>query len=93
MAEFYASGGATLLANVLPDGRRVTIYQIAKLRDLHPEWFRADLGVLMTLLAERYLAPLVAERVPLEDARRAHEILGRGGVAGKLIIVAGGATT
>ena len=87
MAEFYASGGATLLANVLPDGRRVLLYQIAKLRDLHPEWFRADVGVLMTLLAEGHVAPLVAEVVPLEDVRHAHEILGRGGIAGKLVIV------
>jgi NADPH:quinone reductase len=86
IAEFYASGGVTLLANVLP-GRRVTLYQIAKLRDLHPEWFRVDLGVLMTLLAQGHLAPLVADVVPLGDARRAHEILGRGGIAGKLVIV------
>lgn len=91
IAEFYASGAATLLANVLPDRRRVMLYQIAKLRDLHPEWFRTDLGVLMALLAERHLAPLVAGRVPLEDARRAHEVLGRGGIAGKLVIVPGGA--
>lgn len=41
----------------------------------------------MTLLAEGHLAPLVAEAVPLEDARRAHEILGGGGIAGKLVIV------
>jgi NADPH:quinone reductase len=87
IAEFYASGGATLLANVLPDGRRVTLYQIAKLRDLHPDWFRADLGLLITLLAEGRLEPLVADVVPLEDARRAHEILGHGGIAGKLVIV------
>jgi NADPH2:quinone reductase len=87
LVEFYASGAATLLANVLPDGRRVLTYQIAKLRDLHPEWFRADLGVLMTLLAEGHMAPLVADVVSLEDARRAHEILGRGSIAGKLVIV------
>jgi NADPH2:quinone reductase len=92
IAEFYAAGGATLLASVVPDGRRVTLYQIAKLRDRQPEWFRADLGVLITLLAEGHLAPLVAERVPLEDARRAHEILGRGGIAGKLVIVTNSAT-
>jgi NADPH:quinone reductase len=91
IVKFYASGAATLLANVLPDRRRVMLYQVAKLRDLHPEWFRADLGVLMTLLAEGHLAPLVAERVPLEDARRAHEVLGRGGIAGKLVIVPSGA--
>lgn len=87
IAEFYASGAATLLASVLPDGRRVTLYQIAKLRDRYPEWFRADLRVLLTLLAQGRVAPIVAERLPLEDARRAHELLGRGGIAGKIVIV------
>ncbi len=91
MAEFYASGGATLLANVLPGGRRVTLYQIAKLRGRHPEWFRADLGVLLTLLAQGRVAPIVAERLPLEEARRAHELLGHGGIAGKIVIVPTGA--
>lgn len=87
IAEFYASAGVTFLANILPDGRRVTTYQIAKLRDLHPEWFRADLAVLISLLAEGRLAPLVAERVPLDGARHAHEILGGGGIAGKVVLI------
>jgi NADPH2:quinone reductase len=87
IAEFYASGAATLLASAVPDGRRVTLYQIAKLRDRHPEWFRADLRVLLTLLAQGRVAPIVAERLPLEEARCAHELLGRGDIAGKIVIV------
>jgi len=31
--------------------------------------------------------PLIAERFPLFEARRAHELLGRGGVTGKIILV------
>ena len=92
IAEFYASGAATLLAGVLPDGKRVKLYQIAKLRDRHPEWFSADLRVLLALLAQGYVAPIVAERLPLEEACRAHELLGRGGIAGKIVIVPTGAT-
>jgi NADPH:quinone reductase-like Zn-dependent oxidoreductase len=91
VATFYASGAATLLANLLPGGQRVTIYQVARLRDRHPEWFHADLRVLLTLLAQGRIAPIVAERLPLEEARRAHEFLGRGGIAGKIVIVPTGA--
>jgi NADPH2:quinone reductase len=87
LVAFYAGGATTLLANVLPDHRRVMLYQIAKLRGLRPEWFRADLTTLMTLLAEGRLAPLIAERIPLEEAPRAHEILAHDGIAGKLVIV------
>lgn len=90
VAEFYASGAAALLANLVPDGRRVTSYQIAKLRDRRPDWFRADLGVLLELLLHGQLAPLIAERVPLSQARRAHELLGSGGVTGKLVLVPNG---
>jgi NADPH2:quinone reductase len=92
LAEFYASGAAALLANLVPDGRRVTLYQIVKLRDRRPDWFRADLGVLLDLLAQQRLAPLVADRVPLEEVRRAHEHLGRGEVTGKIVIVPAGTT-
>jgi NADPH2:quinone reductase len=35
-------------------------------------------------------APVVAQRLPLAEARRAHEVLGRGGVTGKTVLVAGG---
>lgn len=87
IAEFYANGAATFLANVLPDGRRVTFYQIAKTRDRHPEWFRADLGLLLTLLAQGHLAPIVAAQLPLDEARHAQDLLGHGGVAGKIVIV------
>jgi NADPH:quinone reductase len=84
---FYASGAAALLLNLLPNGRRVLTYQSAKLKERHPDWFRADLKVLFRLLAQRQLAPVVAGRIPLIEARRAHEILGRGDVRGKLVLI------
>jgi hypothetical protein len=34
--------------------------------------------------------PLIAQRLPLEEARRAHEMLGEGGVAGKIVLLPNG---
>jgi NADPH2:quinone reductase len=86
VALFYTTGALTFAANLLP-GRRVLAYQSAKTRDRHPDWYRANLGVLFRLLAEGHLHPLVAGRLPLTQARHAHELLGRGGVHGKLVLI------
>jgi hypothetical protein len=84
-ALFYLSGALVFAANVLPNGKRVLAFQVAKLRDQHPEWFREDAATLFDLLAQRKIEPIVAERIPLVDARQAHENLGRGGVTGKQV--------
>jgi NADPH2:quinone reductase len=42
---------------------------------------------LFDLLQQRKIRPLVAERIPLAEARRAHELLGKGGVVGKVVLV------
>jgi hypothetical protein len=33
---------------------------------------------------------LIAQRLPLEDARRAHEMLGEGGALGKIVLLPNG---
>ena len=48
---------------------------------------RDDLIVLFDLLKQQKIKPLVAERIPLIEARRAHEILGAGGVIGKIVLM------
>jgi NADPH2:quinone reductase len=40
--------------------------------------------VLFDLLQPRKIKPLIARRFPLAEARRAHGLLGRGGVTGKI---------
>jgi NADPH2:quinone reductase len=87
VAVFYAAGALALAANLLPRGRRVRTYQSAKTRDRHPDWYRTDLALLFRLLAEGHLHPLIAARLPLADARRAHELLAQGGVHGKLVLL------
>ena len=87
MAVFYLSGAMVFAANLVPDGKRVLPFQVAKLRDRHPEWFREDATTLFDLLSEGKLKPIVSERIPLVEARRAHENLGRGGVTGKQVLI------
>ncbi len=73
---------------LLPGRRRVVPYSIQWLERLRPALFRQDLGALFELLRQRRLEPLVAQRFPLAEARRAHELLGKGGVTGKIVLVA-----
>jgi NADPH:quinone reductase len=57
---------------------------------IKPAWFRQDLVTLLDLLKQGKIRPLIAERLPLERARRAHEMLGQGGVLGKIVLVPNG---
>ncbi len=75
---------------LLPGRKRVAPYSIQTLKRLKPEMFRQDLIALLDLLQRRKIAPLVAQRLPLAEARRAHELLGQGGVTGKIVLVCGG---
>jgi len=75
---------------VLPGRRRVVPYSIQWRKRLNPEAFRADLIALLDLLQHGKVKPLVAQRFPLTEARQAHELLERGGVAGKIVLVCGG---
>jgi NADPH2:quinone reductase len=52
-----------------------------------PAWFRHDLLTLLNLLEEGEVKPLIAQRLPLQEARRAHEMLGDGGVLGKIVLL------
>jgi NADPH2:quinone reductase len=75
---------------LLPGRKRVVPYSIQWLMRAKPEWFRRDLARLFELLREHKIKPLIAARLPLAEARRAHELLGKGGVTGKIVLVVGG---
>ena len=77
---------------LLPGRRRVVPYSIQTLKRLKPTWFREDLMALLELLREQKIKPLVAARFPLAEARQAHELLGKGGVTGKLVLVSDGSS-
>jgi NADPH2:quinone reductase len=51
------------------------------------EWFREDFAALLELLRQGKIHPVVAERLSLSDARRAHELLDGSAAKGKLVLV------
>jgi NADPH:quinone reductase-like Zn-dependent oxidoreductase len=53
----------------------------------NPEQFREDFAALVELLREGKIRPVVAERLPLADARRAHELLESTAAKGKIVLV------
>jgi NADPH2:quinone reductase len=73
-----------------PGRKRMTPYSIQWLMRFKPTWFRNDLLTLLGLLEQGKIKPLIAERLPLEEARRAHEMLGQGGVLGKIVLLPNG---
>jgi NADPH2:quinone reductase len=81
----YVAGGW-----LLPGRKRVVPYSIQWLKRRKPALFRQDLIALFDLLQQEKIKPLIAQRFPLTEARRAHELLGKGGVTGKLVLVCGG---
>ena len=52
-----------------------------------PDGFREDFLALLELLRRGAIHPVVAERLPLTEARRAHELLDRTAAKGKLVLV------
>jgi NADPH2:quinone reductase len=71
----------------LSSRRRVMGYRVQKLRIPHQDWFREDFQVLLEHLRRGEIHPVVAERLPLSDARRAHELLDSSAAKGKLVLV------
>ncbi|MHB1685909.1 MAG: medium chain dehydrogenase/reductase family protein [Ignavibacteriaceae bacterium] len=83
----YVSFLGALLMNYFPDGKRVMLYQIPKLRKQNPDWFRNDLTTLLQLLKEKKIKPIIAERIPLTEAARAHEELNKASIIGKIVLI------
>jgi NADPH2:quinone reductase len=83
----YIAGGW-----LLPGRKRVVPYSIQTLKRLKPEWFRQDLITLFDLLQQKKIKPLIAQRLPLAEARHAHELLAKGGVVGKIVLVLNGSS-
>jgi NADPH:quinone reductase len=72
------------LLKVLPDGHRaLTSVDYSKDND----WYRSTLAALLAHLAAGELRPIVADRIPLAEAARAHELLEHGRYAGKVVLI------
>jgi NADPH2:quinone reductase len=84
---FYIAGGW-----LLPGRKQFIPYSIRWLKRLRPAFFRQDLIALFDLLQQKKIKPLIAERLPLAEARRAHELLGKEGVTGKIVLLCNGSS-
>lgn len=89
--EWYATTACVAIRGWLSPRRRVLAYRIQKLRPRRgprdPASFREDFLQLLTLLRAGKIHPAVAERLPLGEARRAHERLNLTASVGKLVLV------
>jgi len=83
----YIAGGW-----LLPGRKRVVPYSIQTLKRLKPAWFRQDLIALLGLLQQHKIKPRIAQRFPLAEARHAQELLAKGGVTGKIVLVLNGSS-
>lgn len=81
----YIAGGW-----VLPGRKRIIPYSIQTLKRLRPALFRQDLTTLLDLLHQQKIKPLIAQRFPISEARQAQELLEKGGVTGKIVLVCSG---
>jgi len=82
MFALYIVGGW-----LLPGRKRIIPYSIQTFKRLNPARFRDDLQTLFRLLEQKKIKPIIAHRLPLTQAQQAHEILEKGGVVGKIVLV------
>jgi NADPH:quinone reductase-like Zn-dependent oxidoreductase len=75
------------ILKLVPDGRRCEWYNVTKLRQRQPSWFREDLKSLFELLAQRRIQPVVAARMPLREAGQANEMIEQAKFAGKIVLL------
>jgi len=82
-----------MLHHYLPDllnsfpGRTVKWYEAFDEKETHPDWYHEDLTTLLSLLSERKIRPVIAERLALEEAVRAHELIEASAVSGKIVLI------
>jgi NADPH2:quinone reductase len=88
--ESVILGWYILRNRFLPGRKSMVPYSIQWLMRLKPAWFRDDLLTLFDLLQQKKIKPLIAQRLPLCQAGHAHELLGRGGVIGKIVLIPNG---
>jgi NADPH2:quinone reductase len=76
-----------LTLNLKPGKRKVIPYSIQTLKRRKPDWFREDLSTLFNLLKQDKIKPIIAARIPLEEAIEAHQMLEAGSVTGKIVLI------
>lgn len=76
-----------LTMNLVPDKKEFMLYSIQTLKKLKPDWFHEDLILLLNLLKHGKIKPIIAARMPLNQAAQAHELLASGSITGKIVLI------
>jgi NADPH:quinone reductase-like Zn-dependent oxidoreductase len=85
MSVIPASLVTRFLLSLIPDGKRAPMPpDSGKPKNL----YRETLAMLLDHLAAGKIEPVIAARIPLVEAVRAHELLERGSYAGKVVLIA-----
>jgi NADPH:quinone reductase-like Zn-dependent oxidoreductase len=74
------------IRSAFPSSRRMTFYSITTLRKMHPHWLAQDLSILFDLLSNSRIKPLIWKRMPLSEAKKAHELIEQAKPIGKIIL-------
>ena len=82
-----ATGMASLYVGARLRGRRPSFYGITQIYREDPKPLREDLPKLFELLGKRQVQPLIAQRLPLMAGIKGQEMLERGGIRGKIVLL------
>jgi len=75
------------LYNLIPNKKKVKLYQITGDKKQHPQWYREDAAALFELLIKNKIKPFISHRFPLSKAAYAHELLNTSAVSGKIVLM------
>lgn len=77
-----------VLLKFVPDGKHILwMYGVTAKPHSSPASCREDLATLLDLLAQGKIRPIIGARIPLVEAARAHELLGKSAVSGKIVLI------
>lgn len=86
-SEVYLHHYLPRLLNLVPGGRKVRWWEVFPENRIHPDWYHQDLTTLIDLYAQRKINPIIAERIPLVEAARAHELFESSTTIGKIVLI------
>ncbi len=75
-----------VLLRRMPGGRTVRWFEVYPVNQDHPNWYYQDLTHLFDLLAAGKIKPIIAARLPLDQAARAHKMLESRSLIGKIVL-------
>jgi NADPH2:quinone reductase len=70
----------------LTPGRGVKLYRIRYMRRNHPGWYQEDMAALFEMLRAGSINPVIAARLPLEEAKHAHQMIESQTVCGAIVL-------